>query len=440
MRDWFSAGSLAAATRRRSPQKQSPQKQIDMIHGLLIGPWVKKYTEQEFDLGLDPVPGSAAAEGHHLTVVARDGAALSPPQAEFNKLMKRLESARTKHERERSRLDQLLDTCTRELMPLVGTLNRLNHQMVVHCTSVMKATKLTARRKTALTELLWQKADRLLSDSWGLAEEDIEELAALAKELSPRQEESSQGERDAREFDMLRGVIEDAARELGVDLDLSDLDIHGDPVEFERQIRERLEAAQAAAASQPPSSRGRKPGKARMERERKQQEADEAKRRDLKSLYKQLAKALHPDLESDPLRRVQKEEWMKRLTTAHASGDLREMLCIEMEWLGVESSNLATASDEKLRVYGAVLKEQIAELKMQTRFLIDQPQYAALGRFRIGFTGFIDEPVILKGGLYDEIDRHKGMLETLKKGGGPCRKMIHLWADEHARSMDECPF
>lgn len=402
----------------------------------------KRYVEQEFDLGLEPAPSPVAAKGHHLTVVARDGAALSPAQAEFNKLMKRLESARTKHEREQSRLDELLSTCTRELMPLVGTLNRLNHQMVVRGADVMKAAKLTARRKTALTSLLWLKADRLLSDSWGLTEEDIEELAALAKELSPQQGESPQEERErnASEFEMLRGVMEDAAREAGVDLDLSDLDIHGDPVEFERQLRERLEAAQAAAASRPPSSRGRKPGKARLERERKQQDAEEAKRRDLKSLYKQLAKALHPDLESDPLRRAQKEEWMKRLTTAHASGDLREMLWIEMEWLGVESSNLATASDEKLKVYCAVLKEQIAEIKEQAHFLTSQPQYAALWRFGDEFTGFIPEPAILKGRLFDEIDRHKGMLETLKKGGAPCRKMIHGWADEHARAMDECPF
>lgn len=400
----------------------------------------KNYVEQEFDLGLEPAPSPVAAKGHHLTVVARDGAALSPAQAEFNKLMKRLESARTKHEREQSRLDELLRTCTRELMPLVGTLNRLNHQMVVLGADAMKAAKLTARRKTALTNLLWLKADRLLADSWGLAEEDIEQLRALADELIPPSAEPSQEEKDASEFEMLRGVMEAAAREAGVDLDLSDLDIHSDPAEFERQLKERLEAAQEAMASRPRSSRGRKPGKARLEKEKQQQEAEEARRRDLKSLYKQLAKALHPDLESDPLRRTQKEEWMKRLTTAHASGDLREMLSIEMEWLGVESSNLAAASDEKLKVYCAVLKEQIAEIKEQTHFLTSQPQYTALWRFGDEFTGFIPEPAILKGRLFDEIDRHKGMLETLKKGGAPCRKMIHRWADDHARAMDECPF
>ncbi len=56
------------------------------------------------------------------------------------------------------------------------------------------------------------------------------------------------------------------------------------------------------------------------------------KKRNLKSLYKQLAKVLHPDLETDPESKLQKEEWMKRLTSAHALGDLRELLSIEFEW------------------------------------------------------------------------------------------------------------
>ena len=42
----------------------------------------------------------------------------------------------------------------------------------------------------------------------------------------------------------------------------------------------------------------------------------EAKNRDLKSLFKQLAKAFHPDLEPDPLHKQHKQIWMQRLNTA----------------------------------------------------------------------------------------------------------------------------
>lgn len=224
---------------------------------------------------------------------------------------------------------------------------------------------------------------------------------------------------------------------------MSDLDPHGDPVEFERKLKERLESAAAAAEGQAPRSgrRGRKAGKAQLEREKKQQEAEEAKRRDLKSLYKQLAKVLHPDLESDPARKAQKEEWMKRLTAAHAAGDLRELLCIEMEWLGVEASNLESASDEKLRVYCAVLKEQIAEVKMQSELLIEQPQYAALAGLYGRYAGGVPSLEMVKDNLHEEIARHEEMLEVLREGGGKCRRMLNQWADSHARMIeDDCPF
>lgn len=78
--------------------------------------------------------------------------------------------------------------------------------------------------------------------------------------------------------------------------------------------------------------------KAALERERLRQETEEAKARDFKSLYKQLAKVLRPDLETDPVLKAHKEVSMKRSTTARANGDLRDMLAIEMEWLGEKSA------------------------------------------------------------------------------------------------------
>ncbi|MBE2285684.1 MAG: hypothetical protein IAE77_19635 [Prosthecobacter sp.] len=206
-------------------------------------------------------------------------------------------------------------------------------------------------------------------------------------------------------------------------------------------MQERFEATMNEVR-QPSSSQsgGRKPTKAQLEKEKKQQEAEEAKKRDLKSLYKQLAKVLHPDLETDPVRKLQKEEWMKRLTTAHASGDLRELLSIEMEWLGVEASNLASATDEKLKVYCTVLKEQIAEIKMQMRFLMDQPQYAVLHRFANGLMGYVPNPAYIKADLRDELSRHQGMLSVLQNGGAERAKMINRWADDHSRTMREDAF
>lgn len=383
-------------------------------------------------------------------VVRKDGlifksggsATLSPAQVEFNKLMKRLENARSKHAQEQARLDRILATCIRELMPLIDELHRLNFELVIHGHSALQTTKLTARRREWFGDLLSGKAGDLLADSSGLTAGQIDTLEKLVGDLGPCRMDQETKEAEADEFDFLRGMLEGAAREAGVDLDLGDLDIHGDPAEFERLLHERLAAA-AGAFEQNPSAgktRKRKPSKAQLERERKQREIDEAKQRDLKSLYKQLAKALHPDLETDPTLKSHKEDWMKRLTTAYAAGDLRELLRIEMEWLGEESSNLATAGDAKLKVYNMILKEQIAEIKDRTETLVNQPQYFPLRRFMHEFTGYLPEPVLIKLGLRDELERHQSMLETLKQGDGETRKMINEWADSHARASRQPKF
>ncbi len=386
------------------------------------GQRVKKPHEEEleFNLGFQPAPAPSPQKGNDLLVIAREGAALSLAQVEFNKLMKKLENARVKQQRERNRMDDLVKACATELLPLVEQIHRLNFEMVSLGLERMKSLKLTPKRQEALKVLLAGKAGEHVPGSPGLPEPQGEQMRRGI------------GEKKARP----PGAT-DVARQAGFDINFSDLDLKDDPAEMERKFREKMDAAMAGVQGGAAASTRcvRKPSKAQIAKEKRQQEAEEAKRRDLKSLYKQLAKVLHPDLESDPERRQHKEEWMKRLTTAHAAGDLRELLSIEMEWLGEESSNLAAATEEKLKVYCAVLKEQIAEVKAQTDGLMFAPEYAVLDRFRHPYTGIVALPFYIKSDLIEDMDRHEGMLEVLRAGGKPCQQMMNRWADDQAREL-----
>ncbi len=365
-------------------------------------------------------------------------------QLEFNRLMKRLENARTKHAREQVRLDQVLDLCIRELMPLIEDLHRANRDLVFAGKLAMDTLKLTKKRRQWFADLLSGKASDLLTDSAGLGGGDLERLQAIVDELGPCLMDQRAKEDEEADFDFLRAMMEEAARNAGVDLDLSDLDLRGDPAEFERQLHERMgsasEAFQRAGEQTKTAPRRRKPTKAQLEKERRLREQEEAKTRDFKTLFKQLAKALHPDLEIDPVLKQHKEIWMKRLTTAYASGDLHDMLQIEMEWLGEEAGNLANAGDAKLKIYCTVLKEQIANLRHQTEMLPEEPQYGPLGRFRDPFHGGMRQPIRIKLDLEDEIHRHRDMLRALAGDDSRRREMIHDWADAHARASREPRF
>ena len=374
---------------------------------------------------------------HHkegLSIRPGKDAPLSRTQVEFNRLMKSLESTKARHAREQERLDDALAVSIRELMPLVEDINRVNRDLVFKGRKVLQTLKLSANRRLWFGDLLSGKAAELLADPVGLSTEEIAGLEAVVEELGPSEDDQRMTEDESEEFNFVRKMMEQAAREAGLDLDLSDLDPNGDPEEFERIANERLRDAYENRADSPSAAKPqRKPTKAQAEKERKRLEQEDAKNRDLKSHFKQLAKAFHPDLEPDPLLKEHKKIWMQRLNSAYAANDLREMLQLEMEWLGEEATNLATAGDQKLQVYCMVLKEQIADLKEQTHHLPDEPQYGPLQRFRNPYYGTLASPVTIRRALREELLRHREMLETLAANDANSRRMIYEWADEHAR-------
>ncbi len=370
-----------------------------------------------------------------LVIRSGNDAPLSRIQVEFNRLMKNLEAAKARHAKEETRLDEVLATAIRELMPLIESLKRVNLGLVFTGVKAMQIHKLTATRRHWFGDLLSGKAGELVADPVGLSDEEIAELEAIILKLGPNEADERQRKGVEEEFDFMVKMLEQAARDGGVDLDLSDLDPHGNPEEFERLTSERLAKATEEAQTKVDSATAshRKASKVEANRERKRLEQQDAKSRDLKSLFKQLAKAFHPDLEPEPLLKEHKKVWMQRLNTAYAAADLREMLQLEMEWLGEEATNLATAGDAKLKVYCMVLKEQIEDLKRQTHFLLNQPQYGPLQRFRHPYYGTLASPVTIKRELRDKLSDHRYMLETLSAHDAGSRRMIHQWADDNAR-------
>ncbi len=370
-----------------------------------------------------------------LVLKAAAGEVLSPAQIEFNRLMAQLETARAKFERERVRLDRIMDALTHQLMPLIEETHRLDFELIMYLQNALGTFRLTHRRRESLEDLLRERARDLVVDTCGLAPAQLEALQKLMEEIDPGWIDS-ESEEMGEGFDYLRAMMEETAREAGLEVDLSDIDLRQNPEEGMRKLHERLAAAKAAAAR--PLSR--KQTKSQIERERKQRAVEEAKQRDLKTIYKQLAKVLHPDLETNPDLRANKEEWMKRLTSAHAAGDLRELLRIEMEWLGEEASNLAAAGDEKLKVYSLILKEQIDDVKSRTFTLKDEPQYSSLRRIMDDFSRHIPRTDLLKQSLAAKVRDNQELLNSLQKGDAGARKTLYQLVDTHLQEREDDDF
>jgi hypothetical protein len=137
-----------------------------------------------------------------------------------------------------------------------------------------------------------------------------------------------------------------------------------------------------------------------------QQKSIEAKT--LKELYTSLAKIVHPDKELDPNLKLEKEEWMKKLTQAYQEKDLKAMLAIESFWMKETKFNPATASNEKLDLYVKYLNEKLDNLKMEILHTKMNPRYMPLEEFM----GFSKDYFML--GMMEEQDNMENHLEDMK--------------------------
>jgi succinate dehydrogenase flavin-adding protein (antitoxin of CptAB toxin-antitoxin module) len=118
--------------------------------------------------------------------------------------------------------------------------------------------------------------------------------------------------------------------------------------------------------------------KAQKETEALELKTEEAKNKSISSIYRQLAKIIHPDLEADETIKLEKEELMKQLTAAYENNDLHTLLSLEIQWIQKEENQLSALTDEKLKTYNKIMEEQAEDLKNEIIMLENHPRYNAL--------------------------------------------------------------
>jgi hypothetical protein len=173
---------------------------------------------------------------------------------------------------------------------------------------------------------------------------------------------------------------------MGVNVDLSTLrgvmnheeQFEGKVAEIIGELEEKIKADfESFQAERKPRKKSRSEAR-RAEQERLLAQAEEARKKTLASIYKQLARMLHPDLEQDPTLRESKVLLMQKLTVAYRNNDLHTLLRLELEWIERQEGDLDRLTDEKVAVYNHVLKEQVAELQIEIDQLPLHPRYATM--------------------------------------------------------------
>jgi hypothetical protein len=141
------------------------------------------------------------------------------------------------------------------------------------------------------------------------------------------------------------------------------------------QEKETQQAAQRQARAERRSQR-KKSAKQLAQEEKQLAEAQQISQ-SIREVYRKLASALHPDRESDPQERERKTALMQRVNQAYEKNNLLQLLELQLELEHIDQSAINNLSEDRLKHYNKVLKEQLAELELEIEHV--------RGRFRAQF-------------------------------------------------------
>ena len=158
---------------------------------------------------------------------------------------------------------------------------------------------------------------------------------------------------------------------------MADSDVAAEAAKLSDELRRQAEAAESEARSRSANKTGKKSNREQRSEDRARL-AEAARKLSFGSIYRQLAKVLHPDLESEPDLRSRKSALMQDVTTAYRNQDLHTLLRLQLEWIQREEHDIARLTEERLAAYNLVLEEQVAQLQMELAQLPRHPKYEVL--------------------------------------------------------------
>jgi hypothetical protein len=227
------------------------------------------------------------------------------------------------------------------------------------------------------------------------------------------------------QFAFLKEEISSFAAEQGLNIDLSEINVTDSDEELMAKFQSAFQASknsQEEANIKGMKERVKKKTKQQLKKEQHAREVEEIQKKGLSKIYKELAKALHPDLESDPVVKAEKEALMKKLTLAYENQDLHTLLSLEITWMNRSASNESDSrfqiGEEQLKIYNAILKDQVKSLEVELNYLFTHPRYFDMRHILDGYrqASIIETLEDEKEQLSKDIERYSLAIIDLKGG------------------------
>ncbi len=152
----------------------------------------------------------------------------------------------------------------------------------------------------------------------------------------------------------------------------------------------------------------------------------------LRTIYRKLASALHPDRETDPAERTRKTALMVRVNAANDSKDLLALLRLQLEIDQIDPASVAAMADDKIRSFNRMLKEQLKTLQQEHQMVL----HSVRGSYNVGYGAVT--PKVLMASLRAQIQRMQEVLEIFNYDLAAVQddKKLKKWVKAQIAALD----
>src|SRR4051794_35933586 len=228
-----------------------------------------------------------------LTITKKGTEKLSPNQSAFNKLTTRIEKLRKDIERKESQLEEAMQLYGQTVPALEESLVRQRHQLLLLIYPLYKQKKLSKTQQPYLKDMLQEMISEVLQNS---PDEPDDELKAIFSELEGEDYETVLKRKEKQMQDEMRNELKKFGVDVNWDEDtpLSEEELAKKMHELQQQVLQKITEEQPQGKAH---YKVRPKTAKQLQKEKAEQEAAQLKQKNITTIYRQLAKLFHPDLE-----------------------------------------------------------------------------------------------------------------------------------------------
>lgn len=277
-----------------------------------------------------------------LLRIGQPKSVLNKRQKEFNQLSEKIEQLEQLIPELKTARDQIIERIPTDLNPLILEYQTFRVEMVKLMDRTYEADLYRKAYLTKLSYLIVENAFDLIAN-YG-----FDELKPVYNKYSETDIETALLQAKQKDYEKITDPAFLLEEESEQEIELPEY-FHDWPEEEQQRLKEEQKAERLQSRIQE--------AKEKLEKQKTS--------KSVRTVYMDLVKAFHPDLETDENEKLRKTEIMQRVTRTYQENNLLELLKLQIEFDRIDQDHLENLTKNQLNYYNNVLKQQVEDLELE---------------------------------------------------------------------------